>query len=86
MSSVAVQKLPKNEATTPFFPRLDSLFEEIRKRAFSRFEQRGFDPPVPIEVEKTTATLKNGVLELLAFKAGERDELKAQVATARGAA
>jgi HSP20 family molecular chaperone IbpA len=41
MSSVAVQKFPKNEATAPFFKRVDSLFEEIRKKAFSLFEQRG---------------------------------------------
>ncbi len=171
MSSVAVQKFPKNEATAPFFKRVDSLFEEIRKKAFSLFEQRGFgdgrdiedwvaaeravlwlppadlvendgrfclrvaapgfepqeltvtalpeaifieaeserkqektegeirlselasrkvyrriDLPAPIDVEKTAATLENGVLVLEAVKVGEGSEQKAQAATVREAA
>lgn len=172
MSAVPVQKFPKNEAAASFFKRVDSLFDEIRKRAFSLFEQREFrvgrdivddwlaaeheilwqppvdlvendtrfhvrvaapgfqakeiavtalpqaifveaeseemkedtegetrlselasrkvyrkiDLPAPIDVDKTTANLENGVLELEAVKAGERNAKNVEVTSARGAA
>jgi HSP20 family molecular chaperone IbpA len=171
MSSVAIQRFPKNEAAAPFFRRVNSLLDEIRQRAFSLFERRGFgdgrdtedwlaaereilwsppvdlvesdgrfrlrvavpgfqakeitvtalpdaivveaasetkkeeteavtrlselasrkvyrriDLPAPIDVERTTGTLENGVLELEAVKAGENNAKKVHVAAAREAA
>jgi HSP20 family protein len=171
MSSVVIQNFPKGEATEPFFKQVDSLFDEIRQRAFSLFERRGFgdgrdledwlaaerellwsppmdlvendgefrvrvaapgfqekeievtalpdaifveaqserkgektegkmhvselgsrklfrkvDLPSPIDVEKTKAVLENGVLELVAVKAGQAKEQNLKVVAAREAA
>ncbi len=49
MSSVAVQKLPKSEATAPFFKHVDELFQAIRQRAFSFFAERGFSDGQDLE-------------------------------------
>jgi HSP20 family protein len=171
MSSVAIQKFAKNKAPASFFKQVDALFDEIRQRAFSLFEQRGskvgrdaedwlaaereilwlppldlvesdgrflvrvavpgfqakeiavtalpeaifveaeseakkeetegetrvselasrkvyrkIDLPAPIDVDKTTAKLENGLLKLEAIKAGEGNAKKVRFNAARGAA
>jgi HSP20 family molecular chaperone IbpA len=43
---------------------------------------RKVDLPTPVEVEKTTAKLENGVLELVAVKAREGNAQKPEVAAA----
>ena len=43
MSKVAIQTF-RNEPAPSFFEEADRLFEEIRRRAFSLFEHRGFSP------------------------------------------
>jgi HSP20 family protein len=41
MSTVAVQKVKKPEAAPSVFQSMDKLFEDIRKRAFELFQERG---------------------------------------------
>ena len=42
MSTVTVHKIREaNDASPPFFEPIDRLFDEIRQRAFSLFEERG---------------------------------------------
>ena len=43
MSKLAIQKF-RNEFPATFFEEADRLMDEIRQRAFSLFEQRGFSP------------------------------------------
>ena len=43
MSKVAIQTF-RNEPVPSFFEEADRLFDEIRRRAFSLFEHRGFSP------------------------------------------
>jgi HSP20 family molecular chaperone IbpA len=41
MSTVAIQKFREREDSQPFFEPLDRLFDRIRQRAFSVYEERG---------------------------------------------
>lgn len=167
MSTVNIQKFRESEASRPFFKQVDRLFDQIRQRAFSLFENRGFshgrdiedwlaaerqilwsapmeliendkefrvriaapgfeakeiqvtalpdaivvqaeserkhdktegearisefgsrklyrrvDLPSPIDLDKTTAALDKGVLELVAAKAAQPKEQQVRVATA----
>jgi HSP20 family protein len=50
----------------------------------SRKVYRKIDFPAPIDVDRTTAKLESGVLELEAVKAGESNAKKVEVAAARG--
>ena len=47
--SVTIQKFRTREASLPFLKQVDRLFDQIRQRAFSLFEEREFSPGRDIE-------------------------------------
>jgi HSP20 family protein len=47
--SITIQKLRTREASLPFFMQMDRLFDQVRQRAFSLFEERGFSPGRDVE-------------------------------------
>jgi HSP20 family protein len=49
MSTVAIQKFSEDKASEPFFKQVNRLFDRVRQRAFSVFEEGGFRPGRDIE-------------------------------------
>jgi HSP20 family protein len=47
--SITIQKLRTREASLPFFMQMDRPFDQVRQRAFSLFEERGFSPGRDVE-------------------------------------